>query len=79
MVQNESVKATLEGINQMQPDDIIGKYTIGGGVGAPFLSGTSGNSGLGHFRCSAGGIGGSPSEFDSNLRVLKEPRLQRTG
>jgi len=30
------VKATLEAINQMQADGIIGKYAIGGAVGATF-------------------------------------------
>lgn len=33
---NESVRATLEAINQMQADGIIGKYAIGGAVGATF-------------------------------------------
>ncbi len=33
---NEIVKATLEVINQMQADGIIGKYAIGGAVGATF-------------------------------------------
>jgi hypothetical protein len=31
---NESVKETLEAINQMQADGVIGKYAIGGAVGA---------------------------------------------
>jgi len=31
------VKATLEAINHMQADGIIGKYTIGGGVGDKIL------------------------------------------
>jgi hypothetical protein len=30
------VKATLEAINQMQADGVIGKYAIGGAVGATF-------------------------------------------
>jgi hypothetical protein len=30
------VKETLEAINQMQADGIIGKYAIGGAVGATF-------------------------------------------
>ena len=30
----EAVKATLEAINQMQSDGVIGKYAIGGAVGA---------------------------------------------
>jgi hypothetical protein len=30
------VKATLEAINQMQADGIIGEYAIGGAVGATF-------------------------------------------
>lgn len=34
LVHNESVKATLEVINQMQADGVIGKYAIGGAVGA---------------------------------------------
>ena len=34
---NESVKATLEAINQMQAAGIIGKYAIGGAVGATFF------------------------------------------
>jgi hypothetical protein len=33
---NEVVKATLELINQMQADGVIGKYAIGGAVGATF-------------------------------------------
>jgi hypothetical protein len=33
---HETVKATLESINQMQADGIIGKYAIGGAVGATF-------------------------------------------
>lgn len=36
LVENESVKATLEAINQMQADGVIGKYAIGGAVGATF-------------------------------------------
>src|SRR5262249_9599826 len=36
LVHNESVKATLEVINQMQADGVIGKYAIGGAVGATF-------------------------------------------
>jgi hypothetical protein len=36
LVHNETVKATLEAINQMQADGIIGKYAIGGAVGATF-------------------------------------------
>lgn len=32
----ETVKATLEAINQMRADGVIGKYTIGGAVGATF-------------------------------------------
>lgn len=36
MVHNEIVKATLEVINQMQADGVIGKYAIGGAVGATF-------------------------------------------
>jgi hypothetical protein len=31
---HEAVKATLEAINQMQTDGVIGKYAIGGAVGA---------------------------------------------
>lgn len=31
-----TVKATLEAINQMQADGVIGKYAIGGAVGATF-------------------------------------------
>ena len=31
---SETVKSTLELINQMQADGIIGKYAIGGAVGA---------------------------------------------
>lgn len=34
LVHNESVKATLEVINQMQADGVIGEYAIGGAVGA---------------------------------------------
>ncbi len=30
------MKATLEAINQMQADGVIGKYAIGGAVGATF-------------------------------------------
>jgi len=30
------MKATLEAINQMQTDGVIGKYAIGGAVGATF-------------------------------------------
>lgn len=30
------MKATLEAINQMQADGVIGKYGIGGAVGATF-------------------------------------------
>jgi hypothetical protein len=33
---DELVKATLEAINQMQADGVIGKYAIGGAVGATF-------------------------------------------
>jgi hypothetical protein len=33
---HEAVKATLEAINQMQADGVIGKYAIGGAVGATF-------------------------------------------
>lgn len=33
---NECVKATLEVINQMQADGVIGTYAIGGAVGATF-------------------------------------------
>jgi hypothetical protein len=33
---HEAVKATIESINQMQADGIIGKYAIGGAVGATF-------------------------------------------
>lgn len=36
LVHNESVKATLEVINQMQEDGVIGEYAIGGAVGATF-------------------------------------------
>ena len=36
MVHNESVKTTLELINRMHADGIIGKYAIGGAVGASF-------------------------------------------
>jgi hypothetical protein len=32
----ETLKATLETINQMQADGVIGKYAIGGAVGATF-------------------------------------------
>jgi hypothetical protein len=32
----EPLKATLEAINQMQADGVIGKYAIGGAVGATF-------------------------------------------
>jgi hypothetical protein len=32
----EAVKATIESINEMQADGIIGKYAIGGAVGATF-------------------------------------------
>jgi hypothetical protein len=34
LADNEFVKATLEAINGMQADGIIGKYAIGGAVGA---------------------------------------------
>jgi hypothetical protein len=37
LVHNESVKATLEVINQMQADGVIGQYAIGGAVGATFF------------------------------------------
>jgi hypothetical protein len=33
---HEAVKATIESINQMQADGIIGNYAIGGAVGATF-------------------------------------------
>jgi hypothetical protein len=33
---NQAVKATIQAINQMQADHIIGKYAIGGAVGATF-------------------------------------------
>src|ERR1035441_1057332 len=33
---NGVMKATLEAINQMQTDGVIGKYAIGGAVGATF-------------------------------------------
>jgi hypothetical protein len=33
---NNAVKTTLEAINQMQADGVIGKYAIGGAVGATF-------------------------------------------
>jgi hypothetical protein len=33
---HETVKDTLESINQMQADGVIGKYAIGGAVGATF-------------------------------------------
>lgn len=36
LVHNKAVKATLEAINQMQADGIIGRYSIGGAVGATF-------------------------------------------
>jgi hypothetical protein len=36
LAHNEFVKATLEAINQMQADGVIGKYAIGGAVGATF-------------------------------------------
>ena len=36
LVDNHSVKATLEAINQMQADGVIGAYAIGGAVGATF-------------------------------------------
>ena len=36
MVHNEPVKETLEVINQMQAAGVIGKYAIGGAVGAAF-------------------------------------------
>jgi hypothetical protein len=36
LVHNESVKATLEALNQMQADGIISHYAIGGAVGATF-------------------------------------------
>lgn len=36
LVHNDLVKATLELINQMQADGVIGKYAIGGAVGATF-------------------------------------------
>jgi hypothetical protein len=34
LLDNEFVKATLEAINRMQADGVIGKYAIGGAVGA---------------------------------------------
>jgi hypothetical protein len=34
--EQESLKATIEAINQMQADGVIGKYAIGGAVGATF-------------------------------------------
>lgn len=36
MPDNDSVKATLAAINRMQADGVIGKYAIGGAVGATF-------------------------------------------
>ena len=33
---NEAVKATIQAINQMQADGVIGKYAMGGAVGATF-------------------------------------------
>jgi hypothetical protein len=33
---HEAVKTTIESINQMQSDGVIGKYAIGGAVGATF-------------------------------------------
>jgi hypothetical protein len=36
LVDNGFVKATLEAINQMQADGVIGQYAIGGAVGATF-------------------------------------------
>jgi hypothetical protein len=36
VVHNESVKITLETINQMQADGVIEEYAIGGAVGATF-------------------------------------------
>jgi hypothetical protein len=36
MLEGRPVKATLELINQMQADGVIGKYAIGGAVGATF-------------------------------------------
>jgi hypothetical protein len=33
---HEAVKATIESINQMLADGIIGKYAVGGAVGAWF-------------------------------------------
>jgi hypothetical protein len=35
-LQGTTVKATLEAINRMQADGIIGQYAIGGAVGATF-------------------------------------------
>jgi hypothetical protein len=32
----EPVKTTLEAINQMQADGVVGKYAMGGAVGATF-------------------------------------------
>lgn len=34
LADNDSVKATLQAINQMQADGVIGQYAIGGAVGA---------------------------------------------
>ena len=36
MADNGSVKETLEAINNMQADGVIGQYAIGGAVGATF-------------------------------------------
>jgi hypothetical protein len=36
LADNGSVKATLEAINKMQADGVIGEYAIGGAVGATF-------------------------------------------
>lgn len=36
LVDNQPVKVTLEAVNQMQADGVIGKYAIGGAVGATF-------------------------------------------
>jgi hypothetical protein len=36
LADNDSVKVTLEAINEMQADGVIGEYAIGGAVGATF-------------------------------------------
>ena len=73
------MNATLEAINPMQADGVLGQYAIGGAVGAtPYLE-PAATPGCGHFCDTAIGSGWLVAQSCAPLWLSRGPRRHGTG